>query len=57
MVFPLTRGNSKGLRRLARDGLYESVDEDSGKHQDGREADQLNKKAEKGGEESSRKDR
>ena len=35
-------------RWLARDGLYEGVDEDSGKEQDGCEADQLNQKAEKG---------
>ena len=38
----------EGLRELARDGLYQGVDEDSGKKQDGCEADQLNKKAEKG---------
>jgi len=35
-------------KRLAREGLYKGVDEDSRKKQDGCEADQLNKKAEKG---------
>jgi hypothetical protein len=35
-------------KRLARDGLYKGVDEDSRKKQDGCEADQLNKKAENG---------
>jgi len=35
-------------KRLARDGLYKGVDEDSRKKQDGCEADQLNKEAEKG---------
>jgi len=35
-------------KKLARDGLYKGVDEDSRKKQDGCEADQLNKKAENG---------
>jgi len=38
----------KVRKRLARDGLYKGVDEDSRKKQDGCEADQLNKKAENG---------
>ena len=35
-------------KKLARDGLYKGVDEDSRKKQDGCETDQLNKKAENG---------
>ena len=35
-------------RKLAREGLYKGVDEDSGKKQDRCEADQLNNEAEKG---------
>ena len=35
-------------RRLARNGLYNGVDEDSRMSEDGGEADQLNKKAENG---------